>query len=100
MKSAEGQRHLSTIADAFYAAYSEKDCLSLELCIDFLQDIASDLKDQKLREALMQIIKQLFCVADFADGKRIERESFYRAAIHSKLYKTSRFCNLHLFRGF
>lgn len=71
MKYVVSERHLSTLADAFYAAYSENDCLSLQLCVDFLQDIASDLRDQqeKLREVLMQIIKQLFCVADFAEGK-------------------------------
>ena len=79
------ERHLSTISDAFCTAYAENDCLSLQLCIDFLKDISKDLIGQqdKLRENVMQIIKQVFCAADFAEGNSNFRSTFFHA--HVKL---------------
>ena len=59
-------RHLTNIADAFSAAYSEADTFSLQLCIDFLADIEIEISQENLQNQLMQHIKQLFCIADFS----------------------------------
>ena len=70
-KSVTNERHLSALSDAFCAAYSENDCVTLKICIDFIQELSEDLIQQRdqLREALMNTIKQLFANSDFAEGK-------------------------------
>ena len=76
------ERHLSTLSDAFCAAYSEADCFTMRLCVDFLQDFqkqtSTDVVEEKPtqnEEALMDVIRQLFCIADFSEGKRIPHYS-------------------------
>ena len=69
------ERHLSTLSDAFCAAYSEADCFTMRLCVDFLQDFqkqtSADVAEEKPQnEAVMDVIRQLFCIADFSEGKR------------------------------
>ena len=65
------ERQLSVLSDAFCGAYAENDVITLKLCIDFIKDLSEDLGQQKdqLREALMHNIRQVFCVADFAEGR-------------------------------
>ena len=65
------ERHLTALSDAFCGAYAENDCVTLKLCIDFVKELSEDLTQQKdqMREKLMHIIKQLFCAADFSEGK-------------------------------
>ncbi len=69
-KSVTNERHLSALSDAFCAAYSENDCVTLKICIDFVQELSEDLIQQReqLQEKLMHIIKQLFAISDFAEG--------------------------------
>ena len=68
--------HLTTLSDAFCAAYAENDVVGLQLCIDFLKVL--DLKATVMtssaaasKEKLMSVIKQLFCIADFSGGDLI-----------------------------
>jgi len=67
-KSVTNERHLTALSDAFCGAYAENDCVTLKLCIDFLNELSEDLTQQRdqMREKLMHIIKQLFCAADFS----------------------------------
>ena len=65
------ERHLSTLSDAFYAAYSEADCFTMRLCVDFLQDFHTQTNPEEQpqpQNELMEVIKQLFCIADFSEG--------------------------------
>ena len=70
-KSVTNERHLTALSDAFCGAYAENDCVTLKLCIDFVKELSEDLTQQRdqMREKLMHIIKQLFCAADFSEGK-------------------------------
>ena len=64
------EKHLSTLSDAFCGAYAENDCFTLHICVDFLLALHEDFRQLKdrLQENLINTIKQLFCVADFAEG--------------------------------
>ena len=47
----------------------------MRLCVDFLQDFqkqtSADVAEEKPQnEAVMDVIRQLFCIADFSEGKR------------------------------
>ena len=69
------ERHLSTLSDAFCAAYAENDVVGLQLCIDFLKvlDLKAVMTSSAAasKEKLMSVIKQLFCIADFSGGDLI-----------------------------
>ena len=61
------ERHLSTLSDAFCAAYSEADCFTMRVCADFLQDFQQT--SNAVQDQLMDVIRQLFCIADFSEGR-------------------------------
>ena len=87
-------RHLSTLSEAFCAAYGEGDCFTMKLCVDFHFQEDAKLEDQ---ETLLNAIKQLFCVADFAEGNLHRWLSYPEIIKIVNFVDIADFVNLHNF---
>ena len=64
-------QNLSLLSTAFAAAYPENDLVVMRICIDFLEDIvissAEHFPKDNVKEIVLSIIKQMFCMMDFGD---------------------------------
>ena len=82
---------LSLLSTAFAAAYPENDLLVMRISIDFLEDIvvssAEHSSKDNVKEIVLSIIKQMFCMMDFGDVSDEQNSLLFNFTSHlSKLH--------------